>query len=785
MKTILLGWVFLSFQLLMIINETKGQISLPDCQLTLCGRVIDEHDQSELPYATLKLKGTDQVVLSDEAGNFCFKGLCPGNYTLISSHIGCDDVVIRIKLEDHKNIFVFQEHHNSELQELVVHEHKAAEKTTLNSNEIKGMNLTQHSGKPLAEMLQSVAGVNTLKTGNNIAKPIIHGLHSNRVLIMNNGVRQEGQQWGNEHGPEIDPFISDKLTVIKGAATVRFGPDAMGGVVLVDPRPLPDSNAYCGEIHWAGFSNGKQGALSINTEGAPEKLNGFSYRLQGTLKKGGNQNTPGYYLGNTGMEEANFSINTRYDKESWGIESYYSQFNSNVGIFSAAHIGNLTDLQNAFASPEPLEKANFSYQINRPYQHLLHELTKVKTWYSFNRTNLWFTYSRQYNLREEYDKDKPLNDSLAALGLPELQFEITTHNGEFIIEHSPNRNLHFMAGINGMNQGNTYEGRFFIPNFKSLSTGGFLITQWKNPFWFLESGIRYDVKDIRVYLWENKVISQYQHNFEGFTYTAGIKRLFKNSNLHFNAGSSWRPPNVSELYSKGVHHGAASIEYGDRNLKEEQGFNVQVGFEWQTKKSWHGEVLIYNNHIRNFIYLVPQNNTALTIRGAFPTFRYEQINANLSGCDLLFFVPIISAFELKTKVSFLYAQNIDSKSKIINMPANIFENALSYRLPSTSILKNNQISINTSLVDKMRNLPENSDYVPAPEGYFLLGMGLSGNVNLKKQELRFYLSVDNLLNKKYRNYLNRFRYYADETGRNISVHLVLPFQIKKQNKQIN
>jgi iron complex outermembrane receptor protein len=119
------------------------------------------------------------------------------------------------------------------------------------------------------------------------------------------------------------------------------------------------------------------------------------------------------------------------------------------------------------------------------------------------------------------------------------------------------------------------------------------------------------------------------------------------------------------------------------------------------------------------------------------------------------------------------------------MPANIFENALSYRLPSTSILKNNQISINTSLVDKMRNLPENSDYVPAPEGYFLLGMGLSGNVNLKKQELRFYLSVDNLLNKKYRNYLNRFRYYADETGRNISVHLVLPFQIKKQNKQIN
>lgn len=785
MKTILLGWVLFWFQLLMNSKEIKGQNLNPDCQFKLCGRVIDEHDQSELPYATLKLQGTDKAVLSDERGNFCFMDLCPGVYTLVSSHIGCTDVLLTIQLEGNKNIKVFQEHHNSELKELIVHDHKAPEKTTLNTAEVKGINLIQQSGKPLAEMLQSVAGVNSLKTGNNIAKPIIHGLHSNRVLVMNNGVRQEGQQWGNEHGPEIDPFISDKLTVIKGAGTVRFGPDAIGGVVMVDPRPLPDSNAYRGEIHWAGFSNGKQGALSINTEGAPQKLRGFSYRLQGTLKKGGNQNTPGYYLGNTGLEEANFSVNTRFDREVWGMEAYYSQFNSTVGIFSAAHIGNLTDLQIAFNSPEPLEKANFSYTINRPYQHLMHELSKVKAWYTFNRTNLWLTYSRQYNLREEFDKDKPLNDSIAVLGLPELQFEITTHNGEFIAEHSLNQNIHLMGGLNGTSQGNTYEGRFFIPNFKSLAAGSFFIFQWKNPLWFFESGIRYDVKGIDVYLWENKEISRYQHHFEGFTITTGLKRLFKKSNLHFNAGSSWRPPNVNELYSKGVHHGTASIEYGDRSLKEEKGINVQAGYEWQSERAWHGEILIYNNYIRNFIYLVPQNNAALTIRGAFPTFRYEQINANLSGCDLLFFVPVYSRFELKTKLSFLYAQNTVTREKIINMPNNHIENGISYRLKSFGIITDNLISINTSLFDKMRKLPQNADYVPAPEGYFLLGTSISGAVAIKNQKLRISLAVENLLNKKYRNYLNRFRYYADETGRNISVHLVLPFQLKKETKALN
>jgi iron complex outermembrane recepter protein len=785
MKIFFSVWMLVVLQLLISSTDSIGQNQTIACNLKLCGRVVDEHDRSQLPFATLVLQGTDKAVLSNESGEFCFEGLCPGNYILTSTHVGCDDVSVKINLEADKNINVFQEHHSKELSELIVHEHKAQEKTSLNTSEIKGINLTQHSGKPLAEMLASVAGVSSLKTGNNIAKPIIHGLHSNRVLVMNNGVRQEGQQWGNEHGPEIDPFISDKLTVVKGSATVRFGPDAMGGVVLVDTRPLPDTNAYTGEIHLAGFSNGQQGVISMNTEGAPKKLKGFSYRLQGTLKKGGNQKTPNYFLGNTGMEEANFSLNTRYDKELWGIEAYYSQFNANIGIFSAAHIGNLTDLQQAFNSSEPMEKANFTYQLNRPNQHLLHELSKVKTWYAWNKTRLWMTYSRQYNLREEYDKDKALNDSIAALNLPELKFEITTHNGEIIIENSPNRNLHLMGGITGTNQGNTYEGRFFIPNFKATAAGSFLIAQWKNPFWFIESGLRYDVKNINVYLWEAKQIVNYQHNFGGLTYTAGIKKLFKNASLHFNAGSSWRAPNVNELYSKGVHHGTASIEYGDKNLKEEKGLNVQLGYEWQSEKSWHGEILVYNNYIQNFIYLVPQGSSALTIRGAFPTFRYEQINANLSGADFLVYLPIWKKFELKTKLAYLYAINQNTKNKIVNMPCNNIENTLSYSLKPRKNFTLINFALIGTWVDKMRNIPAGTDYVPEPEAYFLLGLSISSEIRLKQQKLLISLQGNNLLNNTYRNYLNRFRYYADETGRNISVHLVLPFQIKKENKQIN
>jgi iron complex outermembrane receptor protein len=124
-----------------------------------------------------------------------------------------------------------------------------------------------------------LAGVTTLQTGSSISKPVIHGLHSNRILIMNNGVRQEGQQWGSEHAPEIDPFIATRLSVVKGAAGVRYGSDAIGGVILVEPEELPfdkslSGEAECGGIHeWStgcfvwyctGWNKGFQGIWMEN-----------------------------------------------------------------------------------------------------------------------------------------------------------------------------------------------------------------------------------------------------------------------------------------------------------------------------------------------------------------------------------------------------------------------------------------------------------------------------------------------------------------------------------------
>ena len=281
-----------------------------DCVYTLRGKVIDKHNKEVLPYATIVIKNTKFAANTDSLGVFNFNNLCAGHYTLISSHLDCENVQMEVNLYENTEIDILQEHHAKELQQLVIAAQRTPAQQSLNMSTLDIREMAISSGKPLGEMLKGITGVNSLQTGSSISKPIIHGLHSNRIIIMNNGVRQEGQQWGSEHGPEIDPFVADKISVIKGAAGVRYGPDALAGVVLIEPNALRDSAGYDAILHLVGASNGLQGTTSGIFNGNIKQLNGLNFRLQGTLKQAGNSNTPDYYLKNTGFTEKNFSFGT-------------------------------------------------------------------------------------------------------------------------------------------------------------------------------------------------------------------------------------------------------------------------------------------------------------------------------------------------------------------------------------------------------------------------------------------------------------------------------------------
>lgn len=752
------------------------------CTSTLSGIVYDKDTKQALEFTNVLLVESGIAALCDEHGEYKMEGLCDGTYTIRISHIGCSTLETTIMVKGHTDKHFYLPHAANNLGEVAVYERKLEERSSQTKSVISKADLNKSKGESLGEVLKQVAGVTTIQTGPSISKPVIHGLHSNRVLILNNGIRQEGQQWGNEHAPEIDPLIANKITVIKGANAVRYGSDAIAGVVLVEPAELRDSAGIYGEFNLVGFSNNQEGVASGMIEQNIKKLNGLTWRLQGTLKKAGNSQTPAYYLKNTGYQEKNFSGSIGYNKDKYGLELFYSQFNTTIGIFSGSHIGNLTDLQKAFNRTAPIENSGFSYMIGRPYQGIEHELFKAKAYLQTGSAGkLNFIYARQYNLRYEYDKHKPLNNSLAALNQPELQYEITTHTVDVNWEHNSIKKIHGVIGITGMTQANTFEGRYFIPNFQNYSGGIFLIERTKIKNTELEAGIRYDYKTLQIFKWENNVIINPVFNFKNASGTLGLIRSFgEHYSLYANVGTAWRAPTPNELFSDGLHHGASAVEIGDRTLKPENAYNsiVTISYNGLKHKKLNGELSFYYNIINNFIYLQPQQPSTLTIRGAFPTFVYKQVNSTFKGIDATLTYGLSKDLQVTGKASILRAFNKTIADYLIMMPSDRYQISAAYNFRDIKKLTDMYISISSLYVTKQWRVPLGVDYAPPPEAYMLLTIEGGIALNIKNQKIYTSLGVNNLLNTSYREYLNRFRYYADDIGRNITVKLKIPFAIE-------
>ncbi|MFN8348281.1 MAG: TonB-dependent receptor [Spirosomataceae bacterium] len=747
--------------------------SLADCQCFVKGTVKDQETRKPIAGAVIVVKNTGRSTTTDSEGRYKMERLCRGTYVLECRIVGYKAIKTTISL-DHsaeEDINLSEDEIHLGDVEIVARRHQAP--LTQKSSLLQGAALEQTGGQPLGEVLKKITGVTVLQTGASIAKPVIHGLHSNRVLIINNGIRQEGQQWGTEHAPEIDPFIAKRVTVVKGAAGVRYGSDAIGGVILVEPEDLPKKGGTAGELTTVGFSNGRMGVVSGTLQGGIPKREGFGWRLQGTLKNGGNIRTPDYFLANTGVREVNFSMTAGYRAGQFGTEVFYSQFQTAVGIFSGSHIGSTSDLLNVIKNGEPFIKADFARQIERPYQGINHNLLKIKAFRNFNGNRLSFIAGRQFNRRAEYD----LHGPLAADG-PALLFRLTTFTGDLTFEHKPIAGkVTGQVGLSGLYQYNFTDGRPLIPDFEQTNLGIFWLERMAHQKWEFEAGLRYDWRKSDVFRFIGSTLDPRLHRFESWSGTAGTVYTFKDGlSFRLNFGTAWRPPNLSELYSKGVHHGAAAYEEGNDQLKPEAAYNWIGSLDF-THKRFRAELGVYHNSIRNFIYLKPQAEPILTIRGAFPYFKYVQTQAIFTGVDLDTEWEIIADKLIHTqKVAYLRAYDRREDAYLVLIPANRLENGLRWQLGKVLKFENTFLSINHLWVDKQRRVPLNSDFMPPPSAYHLWSADAGGDLSLaKNRSLHWSVTVQNLFNAAYRDYLNRFRYYAAEQGRNAAVRLKWSF----------
>lgn len=783
-----------------------------ECTLSLSGKVSDTHDQSPLAFAIVKLVENQQYQEADIDGNYSFESLCPGNYTLEVSHASCNPIVKQLSLTKSQTLNFKLEHHIDQLNEIML-KAKLYERPNSTSlvKSVGKVEINKNSNLNFGELLGQLNGVSTLNTGAAISKPIIQGMHSSRVLVINNNVRMQDQQWGVDHAPNIDPNSAANIQVIRGASALRYGGDAVGGVIITTPQKAPVKDTLFGNSIFNFNSNGRGGG--VTTSLLKSTSTGWYVKAQATAKRRGDLSAPNYTLSNTGMNENNFSIGFGLNKIDAGFNVYYSLFSTEIGILRASHIGNARDLANAINNSVPSFIAPFGYSINSPKQDVNHHLVKVdyfKKIKSFGELQIQYAY--QNNRRKEFDVRRGNRSDRAALDLlletHQLQSDLNIKTPE-----SSQLNLGFELAYQDHFANPETGVRRLIPDYELFSAGAYITFQQelKDNLLF-DTGLRYDYTNIdalkfyRTSRWDERgyqddfssiiiedfgtqLLTNPSFQYHNISASLGLSYTFNSvSKLISNLSLATRNPNPSELFSDGLHHSTANIELGDLRLQQEKSYKLNASLVNQWSR-FTLEINPYINQIYDFMTLEP-NGIETTIRGAFPVFEYRQTQAFFAGLDTDFTYQINDAVQLKSQLSYTYAEDTNLNRPIIDIPPINTRTEFSYQIPKWNNLALKAVH---EYVGKQNRFPDLDFSTPilnpetgeleetiigiseSPGAFQLVHLGLEMPFKFKHLDARVAFNVQNVFDVTYRNYLNRQRYYADELGRNYQLQIQLNY----------
>ena len=779
------------------------------CDYTFLGELTDFHDNTPIVGATIFIKNLDKYTSSDINGKFKIDNLCTGELTLIISHIACADKTVKFNIDSDLFMAIALEHHIEALNEVSV-KTKATKKTTTTGQEtvLKASTLKKYSSLSLGDALREVSGVSSINTGNSIVKPMINGMHSSRLLILNNNVRLQDQEWGIEHAPNIDINSADQISVIKGSGALAYGGDAVGGVIVIKPTRVLLKDTLYGKTTLGGQTNGR--GFNVNTNLNKTFASGWFANFQGALKQNGDFEAPDYVLTNTGSKSQSLTLHGGKKTFESGFELFYSYITNEIGILRSSHIGNISDLVDGINSQEPFIVEDFDYAINSPKQDVTHHLIKAlyyKRFKKFGKVNLQYDY--QNNQRFEFDvrvgEDR---------NTPALDLNLQTHTITTDVQLDANLKRKTSFGVMGRYQNNFANPdtgvRRLIPDYDKYDFGTYITSEWViNDNVTIDAGIRYDFSRIdakkfyRTSRWEERgynndfsdiiiedlgtqLLANPVFDYHNFSASAGLKYLInENSYLLGNYSLSSRPPNPSELFSDGLHHSAARIELGDLRLNKEISNRVSASYNL-TKSNFNLTIEGFYNRINDFMYLQP-TGIEQTIRGAFPVWDFKQTNAELYGVDLTTIYQFTERLSWSNSSAFIKGNDITEERSLIDIPAFSTLNTITYTNKNwnsfSASLKHEWVFEQTEFPDfnfntfiATTNETVLVDISTPPPSFDLFHFYSEMTFPISnKTNLNVALNITNLLNTNYRSYLNRLRYFADDLGRNISLQLQLTY----------
>ena len=746
--------------------------------INFTGRVLDAHSQTGLPGASISIPDLRVSVITDANGEFNISSApSRGSFLIQVRYIGYKTLTRTVDFSKSATLVFELEESVIEGKEIVITGSAFSSDNRQNSTSIATVtkeDLLYNPSTNIIDALSKVPGVSQITTGPAISKPVIRGLSANRVVTLSNGVKQQGQQWGDEHGIEIDQYSAERIEILRGPASLMYGSDALGGVInILDALPAPDGTIRGEFLSNYATNNGLSGT-SLMLQGNNK---GLVYRARGSYRNAYSYKTATEYVPNSGFNETSFEGQIGLNKN-WGYAHLdASSFRNNIGFYEPAR--NDAGLLVNEDGLVPTDAENRDRTIAFPKQDVRHYKLALNSNILFNSGSLRSTIGYQQNQRRELESA----GEGAALYLNNYAY---SYDFKYTLKET--NGWASVFGISGefIHSLNTSAEEQLIPDFDSQAYGGFAFLKktWdKNTF---NIGARLDYRKLNSYAFEGEEVSfaPINNEFTNLSAALGYTHEF-NEALSFkaNAGTAFRGPNIAELSSNGVHEGAFRFEVGNPNLKQERSNQFDASFEYGDEY-FSASVGGFLNSINNYIYY-NSSGEFIDVDGTdYPVFNFVQNDALLRGIEASLTLHPVSFIHFENAFAFTRATNRSTKQSLPFIPAATLRNEFRYepKIPGTS---HSYISIG---LDNFFKQSKVDAFETTTSGYTLLNAAVGTTLRIgKKQDLTIYVAGRNLLNKAYYDHLSRFKpgrlseedptFGIYNAGRNITFGFRLPFNV--------
>jgi len=806
---------FFSFGILLSNNVLEGK-------KTLQGSVTDKMTGETLVGVNVYFPELKKGAITDSQGKYRVDNLPSIRTTVQVTYIGHQPIVSSVNLNEVTTMDFVLDESNARINEVVVTAltgNSLIERTPSPISFISKARLLQQASGNIIDALTTEPGISQITTGTGISKPVIRGLGFNRVIVINDGVRQEGQQWGDEHGIEIDGQTVNSVEILKGPASLMYGSDAMAGVIHFLPSPILPEGSIQANLYSEYQTNNGLWNFSVNTAG---NKNGIVWNWRYSDKRAhAYKNKYDGYVFNSGYKERAFSGLLGLNK-SWGYSHLtVSYYNMTPGIVS----GNRDKEIGRFLKPVAIDgecqtqiandEDSKSYSLFVPYQQIYHYKAILNNNIILGEGNLKSVIGYQQNRRQEFENVLDKDEYALYFQLHTLNYDLRYLFPEF-------NGYKLVTGINGMYQSSFNKGHeTLLPEYHVLDFGVFGMASKNLGKLDVSGGIRYDIRHKQVNEFTPHMHNhhqghedeghghshdnerEYDHghsddtfpafikNFNGFSASLGFAYQITDkwyTKLNFSRG--FRAPNINELSSRGSHGGTIRYEMGNSNLKAENSWQVDYGIGFSSKII-SGELSIFANRINNYIFsrkMVDEHGHDLIIDG-LKAYQFTSGDARLLGGEISIDFHPIEKIHFKNSFSLVNSRQLnqpDSTKYLPFTPAPKFMSDFRFDLiRHGKVFDNTYLSLGVEHNFKQNKIYSANMTETVTPAYTLLNAGFGTELKWKgKTRASVFIAANNILDKAYQNHLSRLK-YADTNsvtgregvynmGRNFSFKVLIP-----------